>query len=100
MSDAESAVSKASDTVSAAEANLVDARQQFDIAASAANADNVAAQATATAEGSADADDAERLMNADIAARRQSIKDVRAALQLTIRRCSSETRTQMLSPTA
>lgn len=81
VSDAESAVSKASDTVSAAEANLVDARQQFDIAASAANADNVAAQATATAEGSADADDAERLMNAHIAARRQSIKDVRAALR-------------------
>ncbi len=42
VSDAKSAVSTASDTASAAEANLVDAHQQLDIAASAADADSVA----------------------------------------------------------
>lgn len=81
VSDAENAVSKASDTVSAAEANLVHARQQLDIAASAANADNVTVAVTASAESSANADDGERLMSAHIAARRQSIRDVRTALR-------------------
>ncbi len=81
VSDAETSVAKATDKVSTAEANLVHARQQLDIAASAANADSVAAEATASAENFADADDGERLIGADITARRQSIKDVRAALR-------------------
>jgi hypothetical protein len=49
--------------LSAAEANLDHARQQLDIVASAANAESVTAQATASVESSADADDGERLMS-------------------------------------
>lgn len=81
VNDAEAAVTTASDKVLTAEANLVHARQQLDIAASAANAESVAAEATASVESSVDADDGERLMGAHITARRQSIKDVRAALR-------------------
>ena len=80
VGDAEAAVASASGTASTAEANLVHARQQLDIAANAANSDTVSAEAIASAEGSADADHGERLMAAHITARRQSIKDVRAAL--------------------
>lgn len=81
VSDAEVAVSKASDTASAADANLDHARQQLDIVASAANAESVTAQATASVESSADADDGDRLIAAHITARRQSIKHVREALR-------------------
>ena len=59
----ESAVSKASDTVWPPRRTSLTPRQQS-TSPQAANADSVAAQATATAEGSADADDAERLMSA------------------------------------
>lgn len=81
VSEAEGAVASASENALTAEANLLHASQQLDAAARAANADSIAIEATAAAQGSADADEGERLMNAHITARRQSIKDVRAALQ-------------------
>ena len=79
--EAQAAVTSASEQLTTAEANLDHARQQLDIAASAASAGSVVAEATATVEGSADADDGERLMSAHITARRQAIKDVRTTLR-------------------
>lgn len=81
LQEAEAAVTSASEQLATAEANLDHARQQLDIDANSANAGTVVAEATAAVDGSADADTGERLMSAHITARRQAIKDVRAALR-------------------